>query len=394
MPLTEQGFSRLTYNEILQQQITRAKELFGDDADTSEKSVLGKYIRLNTVDFAQQEETLENIYLSRYIDTATGASLDRLAPFAGISRNPPSRATLKLALLNSAAAAATIPMGTKFRTSTGISFHSVSETVIQPSKYANITLECDEIGAIGNVSDTEITFLNAQIANVSIMKTAGFSDGSNAETDIELRSRWKNALSGSGSGTAAAIIGKVSRISGVYDCTVTENSTDEMIALGDGVAISPHTFLTSVSASSDTSETAVAQAILDSKPLGIGTSGKTTVSVSDSAGISHSISFTMNQSFTPLFFIYISGQDEPDFDAETDGQAIKNAIINYVNESKSTLGQTLYASSLYAPIIENTNIRSIKQITLAFMKSSGSSVTIPASATLSAVAKNIKIYVV
>jgi hypothetical protein len=226
------------------------------------------------------------------------------------------------------------------------------------------------------------------------MKTAGFSDGSNAETDIELRSRWKNALSGSGSGTAAAIIGKVSRISGVYDCTVTENSTDEMIALGDGVAISPHTFLTSVSASSDTSETAVAQAILDSKPLGIGTSGKTTVSVSDSAGISHSISFTMNQSFTPLFFIYISGQDEPDFDAETDGQAIKNAIINYVNESKNTLGQTLYASSLYAPIIENTNIRSIKQITLAFMKSSGSSVTIPASATLSAVAKNIKIYVV
>ena len=83
MPMTEQGFRKYTYAELLEQQITRAKNLFGDDIDTSGKSVLGKYIRLNVSDFAQQEEALEALYQARYVDTACGVSLDRLAPFAG-----------------------------------------------------------------------------------------------------------------------------------------------------------------------------------------------------------------------------------------------------------------------------------------------------------------------
>ena len=43
MPMTEKGFQKRTYAEILEAQITRAKDLFGNDIDTSEKSVLGKY---------------------------------------------------------------------------------------------------------------------------------------------------------------------------------------------------------------------------------------------------------------------------------------------------------------------------------------------------------------
>lgn len=92
MPMTENGFRKLTYAEILEAQITRAKDLFGNDIDTSEKSVLGKYIRLNTSDFAEQEAALEAVYLARYIDTATGISLDRLTPFANIRRNGATQA--------------------------------------------------------------------------------------------------------------------------------------------------------------------------------------------------------------------------------------------------------------------------------------------------------------
>lgn len=96
MPMTENGFRKLTYAEILEAQITRAKDLFGNDMDTSEKSVLGKYIRLNTSDFAEQEAALEAVYLARYIDTATGISLDRLTPFANIRRNGATQAMLSV----------------------------------------------------------------------------------------------------------------------------------------------------------------------------------------------------------------------------------------------------------------------------------------------------------
>ena len=40
MPMTDQGFQRQTYAELLEQQINRAKQLFGADMDTSETSVL------------------------------------------------------------------------------------------------------------------------------------------------------------------------------------------------------------------------------------------------------------------------------------------------------------------------------------------------------------------
>lgn len=63
MPMTDQGFQRQTYAELLEQQINRAKQLFGADMDTSETSVLGKYIRLNTADYAELQESLEAVAL-------------------------------------------------------------------------------------------------------------------------------------------------------------------------------------------------------------------------------------------------------------------------------------------------------------------------------------------
>ena len=50
MPLTSKGFERLTYDEIVNKIIQKAKELFGEDIDTSELTPLGKFIRINAFD--------------------------------------------------------------------------------------------------------------------------------------------------------------------------------------------------------------------------------------------------------------------------------------------------------------------------------------------------------
>ena len=57
--LSNIGFKRPTYAEILDAQIARAKTLFGDDIETSELTILGKYIRLNVYDIAKLYEELE-----------------------------------------------------------------------------------------------------------------------------------------------------------------------------------------------------------------------------------------------------------------------------------------------------------------------------------------------
>ena len=47
MVLTEKGFQRPTYDDLLAAQVARAKKLFGEDIDTSGQSILGKFIRIN-----------------------------------------------------------------------------------------------------------------------------------------------------------------------------------------------------------------------------------------------------------------------------------------------------------------------------------------------------------
>ena len=93
MAVNEKGYIRPTYDELLEARIAQAQELFGDDIDTSDASPPGKFIRLAVQDLADAYEAQEIIYYARFPNTATGQNLDRLMPFAGISRNPATRAS-------------------------------------------------------------------------------------------------------------------------------------------------------------------------------------------------------------------------------------------------------------------------------------------------------------
>lgn len=96
MVLTEKGFRRPAYDELLAAQERRARELFGEDIDTSGQSVLGKFIRINVQDLSECYELLEGIYYARFPNSARGQSLDRLCAFAGVVRDPATAAKLKV----------------------------------------------------------------------------------------------------------------------------------------------------------------------------------------------------------------------------------------------------------------------------------------------------------
>ena len=70
--LDDLGFHRPTYAELLAEQETRARQLFGDDIETGEATALGKYIRLNVYDYARLYELAEKIYYARFPNFATG----------------------------------------------------------------------------------------------------------------------------------------------------------------------------------------------------------------------------------------------------------------------------------------------------------------------------------
>lgn len=372
MPMTENGFRKQTYAEILEQQCTRAKDLFGGDIDTSEKSVLGKYIRLNVSDFAKQEEALEQIYLARYIDTATGISLDRLAPFAGIQRNNAVSAVIRVKFVNSGSEPVVIPMNTKVINTYGVLYHTTSAITVNAGdaehNFSAVRLECDTAGTIGNLV-SEMRFYQTQIANVQIKRLSGiellypeiYRYGEEIETDSDLRARWKKAILGSGSGTANSIVGAVAKIDTVQDCIIYENDTDEKVN-----HIAPHSF-TLVAKGGEGKSAEIAAAIFEKKPLGIQAYVENPLDgveeiVTDIAGVDHKICFYYASPVKVKVKITVSQEVEPDFKPDEVMDEFTKAIVDYFDTLK--IGETIYARKLYLPLIQTGKVCCIENIGL------------------------------
>ena len=145
MVFTEKGYNRPTYSDILDQQIERAKVLFGEDIETDEKTPLGKYIHINAQDIAELHEILETVYYARFPDSATGQSLDRLLPFAGITRNQASYAKHKIKFTGTAGE--TIPGGFLVAAG-GLQFYTLEDYLIDEGGTVTGFVYCEQLALL------------------------------------------------------------------------------------------------------------------------------------------------------------------------------------------------------------------------------------------------------
>lgn len=337
MPLTENGFERLTFDEILDTQITKAKELFGDDIDTSDTSTFGKILRLLCLDSADNQELSELVYLSAFPASARGISLDRLVPLVGISRNPASYAWQEIEI--SGEANTPVPMG--FLVAAGdIVFHLIQDYTIGSSGTVTAIAECNEPGTVGNVPVGSINTIVNPISSVTgITHTGTVQLGADAESDYSLRNRFTQALTTVGSGTVNAIRGSVLRVSGVESVYIEENDTDSTVG-----TLSPHSFICYVLAPI-TAKQDIAEAIFSKKPVGIQTVGDVSTTVTDSGGGEHVIKF----SWTDIVQIYVSCTISTSSDFSSENlQEIKDNIVSKLSSYGN--GQSVTVTSLYSAI--------------------------------------------
>ena len=337
MPLTEKGFQRQTYDDILTKMTERAKLLFGEDIDTSETSTFGKILRLYCTDAAENQELAEKVHLNRFPNTASGVGLDRLCPLAGISRNPATYARHTIEIIGTAGA--TISGG--FLVAAGETvFHTLAEYTISESGTVTAIVECNDAGTVGNVAVGDIITIVNPDANVTGITHIGIEEYAvDTETDYELRTRFSQALSGTGSGTLDSIKGAILRVSGVESVLIEENETDAEV---DGIPA--HSFRCYVLAPSSAQQE-IADAIFAKKPLGIPTAGDVETVVIDASGNDHMIRFSWTAEKTISVRCNITTNSNY---SEESLQAIKSGIVaklaGYAN------GQDVTATSLYGAV--------------------------------------------
>lgn len=351
MPLTELGYERPTYEDLLETQIERAKLLFGENINTNDNTPLGKYIRLNVADLADVYEILEKVYYARFPNTATGVSLDRLCPFAGISRNPATHARHSIRFTG--VAGEYVPEAFEVSTADGeITFHTYESYLIGTDGTVDGEVYCEDAGTIGNVVLGDIdTIVNPDVNVESIEHLGVIELGEDIETDVALRGRFSASLSGSGSSNSDAIKGAVSRVALVDGVVVVENDTDETV---DGVP--PHSFECFV-LSPESQDVLVAEAIFSKKPIGIKSVGDVPVSIIDGDGVTHVVRFSR----AVRKDIYVKVEITTNVYFETNGiEQIKSYIAECINSLKN--GESVYLSTLYSYIYKASGVVNVPSV--------------------------------
>lgn len=355
MGLTDKGFQRRTYAEILEAKIQRAKELFGEDIDTSDQSVLGKYLRINAYDQAVAEEEIEQVYYARFPNTASGQSLDRLCVFAGITRNPATPAVYMVKIAGTAGH--TVPAGFLVASDTGITYWTAEDCTITEFGTALVLVHCTEAGTIGNLSSPSAI---CRVANpdMNIDSVQGMiftTPGVDVESDADLRKRFAAALTSGGSGSEDAIRSAIMRVPTVQYATVISNNTNAEDAKGRP----PHSFEAYV-LGGDGYEQEIAQAIFDKRPVGIQTAGDKAVTVTDACGNERTIRYSPAVKVPVIVRIKLTAT--PVFPSDGVVQ-IQAGVANHINSLG--IGQRLVYSSLYGCIYGVPGVQEVTDLWLS-----------------------------
>ncbi len=356
--ITALGFERPTYDDLLQAQISRCKKKFGEDIDTSETSVLGKYIRIVVYDLAQAYEDLESTYYARYPNTSSGINLDRLCPYAGITRNPATAAMRKVRVIG--AANALIKMGFLFsanNTETEITYYTVDDLTLDSEGKGEINVICTELGTIGNVELGAITKITNPSVDVdSVTDIEVIAIGEEAESDYKLRKRWLQAIGGGGSGTAASIRSEIYRIQNVESVTVIENDSDYTDAQGRP----PHSFEAYVFAPL-VNDTEIAKAIFRKKPLGIKSYGNAAATFLDDYDIEQTVNFTRSTEIEIRVNVEIRVNN--DFEGIVGKEKIAEQISDYVMNLGN--GEDVYRTKFYSFVHSVAGVVEVPSITIS-----------------------------
>ena len=315
--VTERGFHRPTYVELLNAIEYKARELFGDRANLTVRSPLGLFLRVFAWILNILFSLMEDVYNSRFVDTAVGTSLYNLGKAIGLSLLPAQKAT------GYVTAGTVIPSGFLVKTVAGLQYAVMTEGRIESSGTVTLPVQAVDTGSDYNASAGTVTeIVNPLDGVASCSNSAAVDGGRGRETDEEFRDRYYQSVDYAGGVNADAISGELlQNVEAIYSVICYENDTDETNDLG----LPPHSIEVVAYGGLDEE---VAAAIYRRKAAGIQTYGGKTIAVLSASGQSIDINFS-RPTTVPVYLKITNLQTNSNF-PYNGNDLIKEALINYI----------------------------------------------------------------
>ncbi len=282
--LTDAGFRRPTYAELLDALEHKARELFGSRANLTVRSPLGIFLRIYAWMLNLLFSTLEDVYNSRFVDTAVGSSLYNLGRAIGLRLLGAQKAVGYLTFTGEDGV--DVPDGFLAESVVGTQYITLRSGMILGG---SVTLPASAVipGPDGNADEERINIItNPKFGISSVTNVRPFEGGRNTETDTEFRERYYISVDFAGGVNIDAIVAEIyESVEAVIAVTGEENDTDFMSSSG----LPPHSIEIVAYGGLDEE---IAKAIFRRKAAGIQTFGNTAVAVIDASGRTHDISFS------------------------------------------------------------------------------------------------------
>ena len=336
--ITSQGFEKKTFNEVLDEMISEAQNLFGDDIDLRDETFMKQWLVIMAFKESERWDILEDIYNDYSVTQATNISLDYAVKFQGIRRKEAVKSTVDIVFTGDNGIV--INSGYIVQTENEIKFETITSNTISGGA---VTITCKALiaGADGNVLANTITEVESPLIGLtSVNNTLDADGGLEKESDESLRIRFLESLARGGGSTPDAIRAAVLTLEAVEDCLIFENETDAVVN-----TIPAHAFKPYVLGGTDLD---IQTAIYTVKSVGIESSGTLENIFTDNSGNEITIGFTRPDAIDVWVEVTVtSGGDYP-----TDGDSqVEQAIIDYIDNLG--IGEDVVLFSLSNTIANN-----------------------------------------
>lgn len=316
--ITEKGFEKKSFTEILEDMTTEARNIFGDDVDLRDETFLKQWLVTSALKEAERWDILEDVYNNFSVSTATNVSLDYAVKFQGMRRKQATKAEVDVVFIGDNGTI--INSGFIVGTSNGVKFETLTSDTIEAG---SVIIPCRALlsGADGNVPADTITEIESPLLGLSEVENLSEATGGlEIETDESLRIRYLESLARGGGSTANAIRAAILTLDTVLDAMIFENETD---SIQDG--IDPHSFVSYVLGGDPTE---IQESIFTVKSLGIQAQGSITGTFTTESNTSVTIGFERPTEID--VWVNIDVTTDGDYPIDGDDQ-VKEAVRDYID---------------------------------------------------------------
>lgn len=345
MPVTDNGYEDLIYEDEVDRLSAETKQQMGADIDTSINSNIGQMIRVRAKDNVEKDQQQHDVYDSAFKDTSTGVSLDRLASNYGIQRQQAQSAEVQLTITGKAGYV--IPEDTEFTTEDGISFLNATDTQIDDSGTAVITVYSDDTADYVNVPAKTITVQANPVDEIEdVTNLSPATGGADLETDYDLRKRIDANSQSKEGPTRDGLKTGMLNVNGVGDAFIVDNDT----AQTDDQGNPPWTVHVYVKGGKPEN---IAQKLLDIGSTNSSFVGDQVVTAYDQGGHAQEIRFDYVNDLPIYVSVTLIGEN-------IDTDTVKQSIIDYVDDVG--MGNKVVMSKLLVAISQNDNVEDTENL--------------------------------